>query len=48
VEYSQYPDSARGNPVLIQELGATPVRGRMVNDLLTPNIDRLIGDVKFS
>lgn len=48
VEYTDYPESAMGNSFLINEMGAHPVRGRMINDLLTPNLDRLIGDVKFS
>ena len=46
-EYSSYPDTAAGNPRLISELGANPVRGRIINNVLTPNLDRLIGDVKF-
>jgi DNA processing protein len=46
-QYANYPDSAAGNPKLISELGANPVRGRMLNNQIAPNMDRLIGDVKF-
>lgn len=46
-EYAKYPDNASGNPKLIAEFGGIPVRGRMEKDLLVPNLDRLIGDVKF-
>ncbi len=46
-EYSSYPETAAGNPKLLSELGANPVRGRIINNVLTPNLDRLIGDVKF-
>jgi len=46
-EYAAYPDNAAGNPKLIAEFGGIPVRGRMEKDLLVPNMDRLIGDVKF-
>ena len=46
-EYGKYPDNASGNPKLVAEFGGVPVRGRMEKDLLVPNLDRLIGDVKF-
>ncbi|MBP7603438.1 MAG: DNA-protecting protein DprA [Spirochaetes bacterium] len=46
-EYAEYPDTAAGNPVIMRELGAQPVRGRLVNNALLPNLDRLIADVKF-
>ncbi len=47
-EYSQYPESASGNRRLIEEFKGIPVRGRMENNQLIPNLDRLIGDVKFA
>jgi DNA protecting protein DprA len=47
-EYSEYPANAAGNRRLIEEFGGQPVRGRKINDLLTPNLDKLIGAVKFS
>ncbi|MBN2038419.1 MAG: DNA-processing protein DprA [Spirochaetes bacterium] len=45
-EYKDYPPSAQFNKKLIED-GAKPVKGRMVNDELTPNLDELIGLVKF-
>ena len=47
-EYGKYPENAAGNPKLLAEFGGLPVRGRMEKDLLVPNLDRLIGEVKFS
>jgi len=47
-EYSQYPDSAAGNTRLIQEYGGIPVRGRMEQEHLVPNLEKLIGTVKFA
>jgi DNA processing protein len=45
-EYKEYPASASANKSLIEE-GAYPVKGRLVNNELTPNLDELIGIVKF-
>ncbi len=47
-EYAEYPESAEGNKTLLDEFDAQPVRGRMENNLLAPNLDSLIGIVKFS
>ncbi len=47
-EYAEYPESAAGNPLLVKDHGATPVRGRMAGGVRAPNLDRLIGDVKFA
>ena len=46
-EYSQYPENAKGNKKIIEELGGTPVRGRLENNMTVPNMDRIIGAVKF-
>lgn len=46
-EYADYPDTATGNPSIMREFGAKPVRGRIINNALLPNLDRLIADVKF-
>jgi DNA processing protein len=46
-EYAEYPGTAAGNPALMRDLGAQAVRGRLVNNALSPNLDRLIADVKF-
>ncbi|HNR86999.1 MAG TPA: DNA-processing protein DprA [Spirochaetota bacterium] len=46
-EYAEYPKSAAGNKALIDELGAIPVRGRLKDNVLQPNLDRLIGAAKF-
>ncbi len=47
VEYAQYPESALGNPVLLKEYSAMPIRGRMHNDVLLPNMDACIAKIKF-
>ncbi len=46
-EYAEFPESAKGNPLLIKDHNATPVRGRKENDLLVPNLDSLVGRVKW-
>jgi len=46
-EYAEYPESAKGNRKIFAELGGIPVKGKVVNDLTVPNMDRLIADVKF-
>jgi DNA processing protein len=46
-EYTEYPDSASANKQLIEEFNAFPIKGKMVNHVLTPNMDKLIGIVKF-
>ncbi len=45
-EYKDYPASASANKSLIED-GAYPVKGRLVNSELIPNLDELIGIVKF-
>lgn len=47
-EYANYPKEAEGNPKIISELNGIPIRGRMENNLLIPNIDKIIADVKFN
>jgi len=47
-EYAEYPESALGNKTIISDFGAFPVRARRVDDLIVPNLDRIIADVKFS
>jgi len=46
-EYTEYPKNAPGNKKIIDELSGIPVRGRMVNNMLSPNMDRIIASVKF-
>jgi DNA processing protein len=46
-EYKEYPKSASANKMLIDE-GAYSVKGRMVNSELSPNLDELIGIVKYN
>ncbi len=46
-EYSEYPVSAAGNKKILDELGGIPVRGRLVNNSLAPNMDKIIGCAKF-
>ncbi|MCX8123500.1 MAG: DNA-processing protein DprA [Spirochaetes bacterium] len=47
VEYAKYPDSAIGNPVLIKDYQATPLRGRIQNDVLVPNMDACIAKARY-
>lgn len=46
-EYAEYPKNAGGNKKIMDDLGGIPVLGRMANDMLTPNMDRIIGAAKF-
>lgn len=46
-EYNDYPSSATGNKKIMTEFSGKPVRGRRVDDLIIPNMDRLIADIKF-
>jgi DNA processing protein len=46
-EYAEYPENAKGNPVIIQSMGGIPVRGRIDREQLIPNIEKLIAEVKF-
>lgn len=46
-EYAEYPKSASANKKLIDKFKANPVKGRMINNELTPNMDKLIGIVKY-
>lgn len=46
-EYAEYPESASANKQLMDEFNGIPVKGKMVNNVLTPNMDKLIAGVKF-
>lgn len=46
-EYLEYPESAVGNKKIFSDFGGIPVKGKVVDDLTVPNMDRLIADVKF-
>lgn len=46
-EYADYPPTAAGNKKIMEEFGALPVRGKKVDNLTLPNMDRIIADVKF-
>jgi DNA processing protein len=46
-EYAQYPESAEGNPVLMKEFSASPVRGRKEGTAVVPNVEAMIAAVKF-
>ena len=46
-EYAEYPKNAGGNRKIMDELGGIPVLGRIENEMLIPNMDRIIGAVKF-
>jgi len=46
-EYSDYPASASGNRRIMEEFKAKAIRGKKVDNLTMPNMDRFIADVKF-
>ena len=46
-QYSEYPENAAGNKIILEEMSGMPVRGRMENDMLVPNMDKIIGFAKF-
>lgn len=46
-QYGEYPKSAPGNRIILEELEGKPVRGRMVNGMLAPNMDAIIAAAKF-
>jgi DNA protecting protein DprA len=46
-EYSEYPESASGNSLIIEKHGGAPVRGRRENNILVPNMDRMIGIARY-
>lgn len=47
-QYSEYPPNAAGNPVIIETMEGTPVRGKIENELLIPNMDKVIAAARFS
>lgn len=46
-EYSEYTESSAGNPVLLTEYGAMPVRGRKDGNSILPNLDAFTAKIKF-
>lgn len=46
-EYADYPKNAGGNRIIIEEMEGTPVRGKIENDALVPQMDDIIGAAKF-
>ncbi len=46
-QYSEYPENAKGNKIIMEKFKGIPVKGKMENNLLVPNLDRMIGIVKF-
>lgn len=46
-EYSEYPESAKGNPTIIKIFSAHPVRGRKEDNIVIPNLDSLLSKIKF-
>ena len=46
-EYAQYPESAEGNPILMKDFKASPVRGRKEGSTVIPNVEAMIASVKF-
>ncbi|MBP8084301.1 MAG: DNA-processing protein DprA [Spirochaetes bacterium] len=47
-EYAEYSEPSMGNPVLIKEYGAQPVRGRKDENGVSPNLDAYIAKIKFN
>ena len=46
-EYKEYNESSLGNKSILKNLNGKPIRGRMIDNLLSPNIDELIARVKL-
>ena len=46
-EYKEYPESAMGNKIILDRFNGRPVKGRMENKILMPNLDEMIGILKF-
>ena len=46
-QYSEYPENAQGNEKILKEMNAFPVKGRMENENLIPNMDKMIGILKY-
>ncbi|MBP7901271.1 MAG: DNA-processing protein DprA [Spirochaetes bacterium] len=47
-EYAEYTEPSMGNPTLLKEYGAQPVRGRKDEGGLSPNLDAFIAKIKFN
>jgi len=48
VQYNEYPKNAIGNKIIIEKFKANPIRGKIEEDILKPNIDKIISVAKFS
>ncbi len=46
-EYGKYPETALGNRDIIGNYGGIPVKGKRENNILVPNMDSIIGVVKY-
>ena len=47
-EYAEYTEPSMGNPTLLKEYGAQPIRGRKEETGISPNLDAFIAKVKFN
>lgn len=47
-EYAEYPASAAGNRIIIENWGGIPIRGKIENEVHVPNIEKIIAAAKFS
>lgn len=46
-EYSEYPESAAGNRIILDEMKGLAVKGRWEKEILVPNMDHLVAHAKF-
>ena len=46
-KYSEYPDNAKGNEKILDELGGRPIQRRRDREQLEPNMDEIIACAKF-
>ncbi len=47
-EYGEYPENAKGNKKILEDLGGIPVRSKLVDELRVPNMDKFISVIKFN
>lgn len=45
--YSEYPKNAKGNKIILEELGGIPILRRKDREGIEPNTDRLVASAKF-
>ncbi|MCP4136622.1 MAG: hypothetical protein GY754_36970 [bacterium] len=46
-EYSEFPENAPGNKKILDDMGGIAIRGRLEEEMLVPNMDKIISLAKF-